>query len=394
MLEYLRRLTAERTSLTETATRTADTAAGENRDLNDVEAASLANIQARCAEIDAQLGTYNDQLESTRSYAGLLNRIEANSEERAPANGNGHRSTVPVVPESTGWGDTFVTSDQFRTYTGYGQSSPFELADFLETRAAITTTSLAIPHFTVSPVEQVFRPSILNVVDRVTVSAGIIDWVEIGADPVAAVVAEGAAKPEAAVTLTPKSATLDTIAHWVQITRQALEDASYIRSLLEGKLRRGLLAKVEADMATAIDAAITQTATTSIAAGGTLLKSIRVGVGKVEAAGYNPNAVLLNPTDYATLDIDVMGTTDTGPVRAATFWGLTPVASASVPAGKAFVGDFQAGATLFDRGSTNVFLTDSHASLFISNILVILAEARAKSVVDQPVAICECSTVA
>ena len=90
-----------------------------------------------------------------------------------------------------------------------------------------------------------------------TVSSGVVDWVEVGGDPVAAVVAEGAAKPEATFTMTPKTAALDTIAHWVQITRQALEDATYIRSLIEGKLRRGLLAKAEADMAAAIDAATT-----------------------------------------------------------------------------------------------------------------------------------------
>ena len=81
-------------------------------------------------------------------------------------------------------------------------------------------------------------------------------------------------------------------------------------------------------------------------------------------------------------------------MRPATFWGLTPVAAASITAGKAYVGDFQQGATLFDRGVTNVFLSDSHASLFISNILVILAEARTKSVVTDGPAICECSVVA
>ena len=39
-------------------------------------------------------------------------------------------------------------------------------------------------------------------------------------------------------------------------------------------------------------------------AGSNLLTAIRMGVGTVQAAGYaNPNAVLLNPADYATLDV-------------------------------------------------------------------------------------------
>jgi HK97 family phage major capsid protein len=221
----------------------------------------------------------------------------------------------------------------------------------------------------------------------VTVSTGVVDWVEIGGDPMAAVVPEGTAKPEAAFTVTPKTAALETLAHWVQITRQALEDASYIKSLIESKLRRGLINKAESSMAAAIDAAITQTAVNA-----DLLAAIRVGIGKVEAAGFNPNAIVLNPADYALLDVSVMGVTTAGPVQNSSIWGLRTVAAAAIPAGKAYVGDFQSGATLFDRGVTNVFLSDSHASLFISNILVILAEARLKSAVTEPNAICECAT--
>ena len=40
-----------------------------------------------------------------------------------------------------------------------------------------------------------------------------------------------------------------------------------------------------------------------------------------------------------------------------------------------------------------MFLSDSHASLFISNILVILAEARLKSAVTEPLALCECTAI-
>lgn len=387
MLTYLRRLTDERTSLTETATRTADAAASDNRDLTEVEAASLANIQARCAEIDAALNTYGDQLDSARSYATLLERIEATTtvDERTPAR-NGR---TPAAVEQTSWGRTFVESDQFRSYIGRGQSGVVELADYLDLRAPITSTMLPVPHFILPPVEQTSSAPLLGICGHVTVSAGIVDWVEIGPDPVAAVVAEGAAKPEAAVPLTPKSAALETLAHWVQITRQALEDSSYIQAIIEGKLRRGLLAKAETDMAAAIDAATTQVVTA--AAGSSLLENIRVGVGMVQAAGYQPNAVALNPADFAALDIAVMVETTYGPITGQSFWGMRPVPVASIPAGKAYVGDFVSGATLFDRGVTSTFVTDSHAALFISNILVILAEARVKSAVTEPLAICECS---
>ena len=172
----------------------------------------------------------------------------------------------------------------------------------------------------------------------------------------------------------------------MQITRQALDDATYIRSLLETKLRRGLLRKISADIQAAITAATLPTATAA-----TLLGAIRVGIGTVQEAGYDPNAVLLNPADWAEMDVGIMTGTLGGPAVNQNFWGLRPVASSSQPVGTATVGDFQAGVQYLDRNVTDVFLTDSHAAFFISNILVILAEARGKSVVPEPAALVECS---
>jgi HK97 family phage major capsid protein len=212
------------------------------------------------------------------------------------------------------------------------------------------------------------------------VSTGAIEWVIIGPDPEAAVVAEGAPKPEATLTFTPASAALETLAHWIQITRQALEDASYIQSLIETKLRRGLALKAEHDAAAAIVAGWPAVGAVT---GTTLLEAIRVGIATVEDRGYRPNAVLMNPADWAALDIAVMVESVDGPARQQTFWGLRPVASSDVAAGTAYVGDFQSAVTLFDRGVSNVFLTDSHAANFISNVLVILAETRLKTVATE-----------
>ena len=120
-----------------------------------------------------------------------------------------------------------------------------------------------------------------------------------------------------------------------------------------------------------------------------MMHAIRIGVGLVEAAGYSPNAVLLNPADYAALDISAYENANTGPIPRQTFWGLTPIPVASQPAGSAIVGDFKEGVTLFDRGVADVFVTDSHADLFIKNILVILAEGRYKSAITDPLALAE-----
>jgi HK97 family phage major capsid protein len=383
----------ERVTLTETEQRMGDMAAAEERDYNEAEEAALAGIKTRCAVIDNQIRTHHEQVESARSFAELQSKLETTREQNAAVTGRGLATRGPVGLETTSFGQAFVDSEQFRSYTGHGQSGRVAIEGYMELRAPITTSQLYIPHFVLPPVEYQTTAPLLEVCGRVTVSAGVVDWVEVGGDPMAAVVAEGAAKPEAAFTMTPKTAALETLAHWVQITRQALEDASYIRSLIESKLRRGLLNKAESDMAAAIDASTAVQTATATAAQGGLLAAIRVGIGKVQAAGFNPNAVALNPADYAVLDLAVMNIAAATPTSQNTFWGMRPVSAAAIPVGKAYVGDFAAGATLFDRGVTNVFLSDSHASLFISNILVILAEARLKSAVTEPLAICECTAI-
>lgn len=130
------------------------------------------------------------------------------------------------------------------------------------------------------------------------------------------------------------------------------------------------------------------------AAGEDLLVAIRMGVGTVQSAGFAPNAVLLNPMDWAVLDVLQMHESIQGAMRMSSFWGMTPVASADQPAGTATVGDFKAGATLFYRSGVGVFATDSHANTFTSNVFTILAERRAKAAVVNPLALCECSASA
>jgi HK97 family phage major capsid protein len=288
----------------------------------------------------------------------------------------------------------FVESAQFRSYEGHGSSGRVDLPlglDELETRAPIDLASAwntTNPLVYVPPPPQISTP-LIGAVNSVTTSVNTISVLTYpGAPPDAAVVPEGTPKPEADYLPTEFTASLDTLAHWKPITRQALEDIPQIRSIVENALRAGIATKIDKTITDNLAAA------TLTAVGTTVdLDNIRIGIGTVQAAGYpNANTVLLNPTDWAALDIAVMGATSNGPQSAGNFWGLRPIASAGVPAGTAYVGDFKAGVTLFTRGSASVYLTDSHSDYFIRNILVVLAEARAKSVVTEARALVEIGT--
>ena len=81
MLNYLRRLMDERTTLTETMAHMGEQAATEERDFNEAEETALAGIQTRCTEIDTQLRTHHSQVESMRAFAELQTKLESTREQ-------------------------------------------------------------------------------------------------------------------------------------------------------------------------------------------------------------------------------------------------------------------------------------------------------------------------
>lgn len=377
MHQYLRRLTDERESLIATATGITDRAATEERDLTETEAATLAGIQSRGADIDSQLETYGQQEASQRAYAQLRERLGGDpSDDPRPGGQLEQRGGVATL-ERTSWGQALVESDALRAYaqTGArGRSASVLLGGALDFRAAADPIGLAnipaiyVPNRLVEPSGPNIPAPLLGVVSRETVSTNTVEFVVWGPNPMpaAAKVTEGALKPFVDITSTPATASLDTYAGAKVITRQALEDFPRIRSIVEGKLQESLVRAVEAGVAAGMATAVPATFT-----GPDVPGAIRAAMGELQAAGYVPNAVAINPADWAEMDIVAQGVYSPGG-----FWGLTPVASAAIPVGAPVVGDFKEAISVFDRGQTEVFVSDSHADLFLRNQLVILAEAR------------------
>ena len=203
-VHYLDNLLDERTALTGVMESLRDKAAAEERDLTEEQRSEIARIQERCAVIDGLLTEAHTQSESARAFAALQSKIESGREER----GRTLERRNGRAPEGTSPGQSFVESEQFRSYPGRGAGKAFEIPSYtgiLETRALITTANLAIPHVVLPPREQIIPvPPLLQVVNVQTVSGGVAEWVEVGPDPVAAAVPEGTAKPEATVTVHPE----------------------------------------------------------------------------------------------------------------------------------------------------------------------------------------------
>jgi HK97 family phage major capsid protein len=391
VLTYVRQLQTERDSLTQAATGITETAASESRDITDTERSSIETMATRCAVLDDQLRTFGAQLESQRQYATLRASLADADETPEPRRGTGIERRSPELSDGRPWGSLFTESAEFRAYDGHGSTGRVAVPG-LFTRAPITSGGIGgLP-----PVPQtvnIGQPSIttplLDAVGHITTNQMSVQWLKTGkAFPLAAVVAEAAAKPEADFTLDTETGTLQTYAHGKPITRQALANIPMIQSIVETQLRGGIYAKLEADVLAALTALVGGTDIQEVDPGTDTLGGIRTAIGTVQSNGFpSANSVLLNPADWAVLDVDVMHETVNGPNRQAGFWGLKPVASAAVPVGTQYVGDLNTGVTVFDEGKAAVYMSDSHSDYFVRNILVVLAEIMALAMATQPAAL-------
>lgn len=365
-------------------------AEGDNFDPADE---NFVELETRAKTLDTRIEKLANLLNEQAAADALDGRLAKAAKSREE-----QQNRAAQQPQTRGgsWGARFIKSEVFTEYRGRGQSHRLEIDEDMQTRALPTGISdlvaagLDLSKFRVDTTAPTPPTPLLNAISTVSVSTNAIEyvaWAVKAGGP--GVVAEKAPKPsiEYGPTVTPD--TLDMIAVYTQLTRQMLEDAPAVQSLIDTDLRRQILIKEEAEAAAALAAAVLPTAS-----GANLLAAIRQGIAAVQTAGYQPNGVLLNPGDYADLDIDVMGATVNGPVVGQRFWGLTPIPSAGQAAGTAVVGDYAAGVNHFIRSQVSVYITDSHAETFLSNVFTLLAERRSKTAVVRPQALVEVSAAA
>lgn len=231
------------------------------------------------------------------------------------------------------------------------------------------------------------RTPLLDACGSEQVGSGEFWWIEWPVTaPTASKVAEGAPAPETSYPPVVRQGALDKIVAQLPVTEEFLEDDARMKSIIEGALSDGVRQKAEADMAAALVAADLPLAPGD----GTLLEQIRRGVGHITTAGFDPVTVVLNPMDYAEIDIDLLTKTLNGARAASPLWALNVVGAGAVPAGTAYVGDFLAGARVFWRAGVKLSMTDSHEAEFNAGILRIKAVQRISPKIVRPEAIVEC----
>lgn len=223
----------------------------------------------------------------------------------------------------------------------------------------------------------------------------------------AAEAAEGAAKAESALTWTLVNQPVSTVAHWIKISRQLAADNRALAAYVDLRMRYGVQRRVEAQLVSGngtapnisgfLNAGNYTAHGYADAALGSVLKKlvlIRKIIGDLQAAGYEPNAIVLNPADWATIEIDIFtaGSANVVPysVDAAgnpRLFGVPVVTSVGMSADAFVVGAFGDHGTIYDREGVVVEMSDSDGDNFTKNLITLRAERRLALASEVPAAI-------
>lgn len=216
----------------------------------------------------------------------------------------------------------------------------------------------------------------------------------------AAETAEGATKPGTDVTFELANAPVRTIAHWIKLSRQVMDDAPAVASYVDTRLRYGVERRIDAQLIagngsgqnlSGLTASGNYTAFTP-ETGDTALDSLNRAKYLIEAAEYSATAIVMNPANWGAVerlkdgsDRYLVGDPHSaiGPV----LWGLPVIVSNSMAADKLLVGAFDIAAQVWNREGVAVEMTESNDTDFVKNLVTVRAEARLALAIYRPASI-------
>jgi len=319
-------------------------------------------------------------------------------------------------------GQAFVDSDAYQAYKEDGfhkQSRSFEVGGSLgapRRKDTLTGASLGdtpaylfevdrFAEYVRDPERMTF---IRELLPTFGVSTGSVEFVReasytTNADTVpeyAATDSEG--KPESALDFEVVTTPVRTIAHYIPVTRQIVDDEAQLRGYIEQRLLYGLRLKEDQQLlygsgtGNDLNGILTDSSIQSYSQGSaeTLIDAIRKAATKAYVDEYRPTGIVMNHQDWETIELTkgsdehyiwVDVTTSNG----SQLWGMPVVPTNAINQGTVLVGDFRRGSAVHDRQNANIRITDSHADFFTKNLWALLAEERIAQSILRPNAFVE-----
>ena len=202
---------------------------------------------------------------------------------------------------------------------------------------------------------------------------------------------ENVTKPESAITFTLVNTPVTTLAHFVPVSRQIMDDAPGLMSFINGRLTYGLKLKEETQILVGTGAngqlpGLYTNATAYTVQSPQLTNEIdiiRDMIKQAHVGEYFPDTIIMNPVDWYDVDVRKVGSSDdryvVGNPRemgVPRLWGLPIVITNSLTATYCLLGSFAMGAEIKDRMQSRVEISFEDSTNFQKNMATVLCEER------------------
>lgn len=376
-------------------------------------------LDAQGKELGEKFKHYETELKETGSVAAsvkadlkaMADDFKSVQDQMTTLMQKGVKLEQPEMPKSMG--AQFVESDSFKNYkSGAANKAKMEFKNTITGEAG----SPAEPSNAIVPLQTMpgiiggaFRQlRIMDVIPKGAASGNTIHYTRENLfTNNAAERAEGVLKPESVLTFEGVDAPVRTIAHFLKVSKQVLDDAPALQSYIDTRLRYGVNLRIEQQVLNGngtspnLSGILDTGNFTSLTAATDDNDFDFANRAKytVIASDYMPSAYLINPADWGRMERLKVGVTGDARYIGAdgvvgylqgglvpTLWGLPVIASNSVPAGTLVC--LSSDATMFwQRQGTVVEIFDQNEDDVEHNLLTIRAEARGAFTVFRPAAV-------
>lgn len=319
------------------------------------------------------------------------------------------KGTAKSDPEqkSETWGEQFVKSARYADFAG-GQMAKLRV----EVKNTLTGSDTTVaPNRLAGVVGGAFlRFSMENLLPSTTTTSNAIEFTkEATFTNSAAEAAEGTQKGESALTWSLVNMPVSTVAHWIKISKQLAADAPALAAYVDTRMRYGVNQKVDTQLVVGDGTApnisgtydtgnftahgYTNAALTAISSTFKKLVLIRKVMADLYVAGFPADAIVLNPADWATIEIELLTTaagqtlysvSDGGVPR---LFGIPIVQAIGMAADTFQVGRFSEAYMLYNREGVTVEMSDSDSDNFTKNLITLRAERRLALATEKPAAV-------
>lgn len=386
-------------------------------DPEQLKAALAAALEKRDADIKGLIAKSNEEIEkmgkaSAETIAALQKaategvtmqeRLNGIEQEVAALKSMPNRGE-PEAQKSAGI--QLVESEDFKDFASKGKGTAIlKLKAVTSVTSATTGTGAAgsaiQPDWLPGIITPALRPfTIRDLLMPGRTGSNVVRYVrESGFQNMAASVAEAGLKPQSDLSLAQVDTAVKTLAHWLKASKQILADVPMLSSYIDTRLTYGLKYVEETQLlsgdgtgenllglipqATAFDNALR-------AAGDNKIDTLRKAILQVRIAEYRASGIVLNPIDWADIELTKSTTgeyvwVNVGTGASPQLWRLPVVDTNAVPAGHFLVGAFNMAAQVFDREDANVQVSTEDGDNFVKNMVTIRAEERLALVVYRP----------